>query len=328
MSRRGVVIFVALGIVWGLPYLLIKVAVREIAPALRVLVRTGGAGLLLAPLAVRAGSLRPVLARWRPLLAYTLVELVVPWYALFNAERRLSSSLSGLLVAAVPLAGAVLAVATGSDRLDLRRGAGLALGFAGVAALVGFDVGSNDLWAALSLGLVAIGYATGPWIIARHLGDLPRIEVITASLVICAVIYLVPALTELPARALSAEVVASMAALTVVCTALAFVLLFALVDEIGAMRATVITYVNPAVAVLLGVAVLGEPVGAATVVGFALIIAGSMLATRAARARGEPSDPAPGAPSCAAASLVPGGPAEGSALRSEVSAPPEPRPAG
>ncbi len=169
------ILFVALGVIWGLPYLLIKVAVREVSPALLVFVRTGGAALLLAPVAFRAGSLRLVLARWRPLIVFSFVELVVPWYVLFNAERRLSSSLSGLLVATVPLVGALLAVLTGTDRLDRRRSAGLALGFAGVVALVGFDVQRSDLGSALSLVLVAVGYAAGPWIIARYLADVPRL---------------------------------------------------------------------------------------------------------------------------------------------------------
>ncbi len=285
MSRRGLVLFAALGVVWGLPYLLIKVAVREVSPALLISIRTGGGAVLLAPFAARSGGLRRVLARWRPILAFSAAELIVPWYLLFTAERRLSSSLSGLLVAAVPLVGAVLAVTTGSERVDRRRLAGLVLGFAGVGSLVGFDVAGSDLLSALSLGVVAIGYAVGAWIIGQRLADLPRLPVITVALAICAVLYAPFAATELPSRPLSPEVLASAATLTVVCTALAFVLVFHLVEEVGAMRATVITYVNPAVAVLLGVTVLGEHVGVATGVGFGLIIGGSMLATAQARER-------------------------------------------
>lgn len=281
MSRRGVLLFVALGLIWGLPYLLIKIAVREVSPALLVFVRTGGGALILAPLAARSVSLRPLLERWRPLLAFTAVELVVPWYTLSSAERRLPSSLSGLLVATVPLAGALLALVTGSDRLDRRRVAGLVLGFVGVAALVGFGTGRGDLGPALSLVLVVLGYAAGPWTIARYLGDLPRLGVIAASFTVCAVIYAPFALSELPARPLSPEVIVSLATLVVACTALAFVLIFALVAEVGAMRATVITYVNPAVAVLLGVLVLHEHAGLWTAIGFSLIIGGSVLATGA-----------------------------------------------
>src|ERR1700678_945550 len=132
MTRRGWVLFIALGIIWGLPYLLIKVSVAQISPAFLVFVRTGGAAVLLAPLAAARGDLRKVLPYWRPLVVYTVVELAVPWFLLFRAEERLSSSLSGLLIAAVPLVGALLAWLTGSDHLDSRRLLGLAIGFAGV----------------------------------------------------------------------------------------------------------------------------------------------------------------------------------------------------
>lgn len=144
MSRRGWVLFVAMGVIWGLPYLLIRVSVREVSPAFLVFVRTAGGALLLAPFVVRRGVLAPLLAHWRPLVAYTVVELCVPWWFLFTAEKKVSSSLAGLLVAAVPIAGAVIARVTGSDRLDRRRVTGLVLGLAGVAALVGFDVGGSD----------------------------------------------------------------------------------------------------------------------------------------------------------------------------------------
>jgi len=254
-----------------------------VSPAFLVLVRTGGGALLLAPFAVRRGALAPLLARWKPLVAYTFVELVVPWWVLFNAEKKITSSLAGLLVAAVPIAGAVIARVTGTDRLDRRRAAGLLLGVLGVAALVGFDVGGGDLLDAGSMLFVVTGYALGPWLLARYLSDLPGPSVITASLALCAAVYAPVAFFQRPEHALSASVVASMAGLTVVCTALAFVLFFALISEVGPMRSTVVTYLNPAVAVLLGVIVLGEPFGLATGVGFALVLAGSVLATRPLR---------------------------------------------
>jgi drug/metabolite transporter (DMT)-like permease len=280
VSRRGWLLFVAMGIIWGLPYLMIKVAVREVSPALLVLMRTGGGALLLVPLAASRGALRPLLRRWRPLLAYTIAEMGIPWFLLFSAERRLSSSLSALIVAAVPLVGAVIGRVTGDDRLDRRRVFGLLVGLAGVGALVGFDVGRSDLLAALSLGGVAVGYAVGPWILSRYLSDLPAMGVVAGSLVVCAVLYAPFAALSLPSRPLSSDVVWSVVGLTLVCTAVAFVVFFALIAEVGPVRATIITYVNPAVAVLLGVSVLGERFGAGTAAGFVLIIAGCFLATR------------------------------------------------
>ncbi len=283
MTRRGWMYFVALGVIWGLPYLLIRISVREVNPAFLVFVRTAGGALLLSPFVVGRGTLRPVLRHWRPLLIYSCVEIAVPWFLLFSAEKRLSSSLAGLLIAAVPIAGAVLATITGTDRLDRKRVAGLLLGVLGVAALVGFDVGKSSLPAALSLGVVAIGYALGPWILSRYLSELPPVSMVASSLTICAVVYAPAAALTFPSRTLSESVIVSMVLLTVACSALAFVVFFALVNEVGPMRTTVITYVNPAVAVILGVAVLGESFGVWTALGFVAILSGSFLATRPLR---------------------------------------------
>lgn len=291
MSRRGWVLFVAQGVLWGLPYLLIRVSVREVSPAFLVFVRTAGGAALLAPFVLRRGVLAPLLAHWKALCVYTFVEIVVPWVFLFNAEKTVASSLAGLLVAAVPIAGAAIARLTGTDRIDKRRAAGLVLGLAGVGALVGFDVGRSDLLAASSFLLVVTGYALGPWVLSRHLSDVPGPTVVIASLVLAAALYAPFAILQRPERALSASVLASMAGLTVACTAVAFVTFFALIGEIGPMRAIVITYLNPAVAVLLGVLVLGEHFGPATAAGFALVISGSFLATRPLRSLGRAGVP-------------------------------------
>jgi drug/metabolite transporter (DMT)-like permease len=279
VTRRGWILFIAMGIIWGLPYLLIKVAVREISPPFLVLLRTGGAALVLIPIAAVRHELRSVAKYWMPLVLYTIAEMAIPWILLFHAEERLTSSLTGLLIAAVPLAGAVLAFLTGTDRLDRRRVLGLAVGFSGVALLVGFDVSHSDLWSAASVGGVVIGYAIGPWIVSRHLSDAPQLGIVAGSLLLCAIAYAPIAAFHLPQHPVGSSAIWSVIALTLVCTALAFVLFFALIGEVGAYRATVITYVNPAVAVLLGVTVLGEPFGLATGAGFALIIVGCFFAT-------------------------------------------------
>ena len=204
----------------------------------------------------------------------------MPWFLLSDAERRLSSSLTGLLIAAVPLIGAVITWLTrGDDRLDVRRIGGLLLGLVGVAALVGLNVSFRDLAAVAEVGLVAIGYATGPIIVSRRLPSLPSMGVVAASLVLTAVAYAPLALPQLPARLPSMQVLLAVATLGVVCTALAFLLFFALIAEAGPVRATVITYFNPAVALLLGVVVLHEPFTVGAVVGFGLILLGSLFAT-------------------------------------------------
>jgi drug/metabolite transporter (DMT)-like permease len=280
MTRRGWLLFGVMGVIWGVPYLLIKVAVADLSPASLVFLRTATGGLVLLPLALARGSILPMRARWRWVLLYTVVELAVPWLLLADAERHVSSSFAGLLVAAVPFIGALLALLTGGeDRLDARRVGGLLVGFVGVATLVGFDLSGGSLGAVAEIAVVTIGYALGPMIIARRLRDVPAVGVVTASLVLNAIGYAPAGVLQLPHHAPSVQVILAVAALGLVCTAVAFLLFFALIAEVGPVRATVITYVNPAVALALGVAVLGEAFTAATAAGFALILLGSFLAT-------------------------------------------------
>jgi drug/metabolite transporter (DMT)-like permease len=279
VSRRGWVLFISMGVIWGIPYLLIKVAVEEFSPAALVLARTVLAAALLLPIAAMNAQLRPLLPFWRPLLVYTVIEICIPWLLLSYAELRLSSSLTGLLVAAVPLVGAVLVWATGHERIEGRRVAGLLIGFAGVAALVGFDVDAGDLGSVAAIVVVAFCYALGPLILSRYLSSLPGLGVVAASLAITAVIYLPFGWSQWPSGPVSAPAWLSVIALAVVCTAIAFVVFFQLIAEVGPARAVVITYVNPAVALVLGAIVLDEAVTVSILVGFALILVGSVLAT-------------------------------------------------
>jgi drug/metabolite transporter (DMT)-like permease len=288
MSRRGWLLFVAVGIIWGVPYLLIKVAVGTLSPASLVFWRTVLAALLLLPLAATRGQFRPLLRHWVALPVFAAVEIAIPWLFLATAEQRLTSSLAGLLIAAVPMVGALLAWATGGERLGPLRQLGLLVGLAGVAALVGLDLHARDAWALVEMAIVVVGYAVGPFLLTRYLSDLPSLGVTAASLGLTALVYLPFAVLQLPAHWPAWNVTGSVVGLAVVCTAAAFLLFFALIAEVGPVRATVITYINPAVAVALGVALLGEPFTVGVGVGFALVLAGSVLATRRTRAA-EPS---------------------------------------
>ena len=275
-----------MAVIWGIPYLLIKIAVGELTPASLVFSRTLIGAALLLPVAAARGWLAPLLPYWRWVLAYTLVEVSLPWFLLADGERRLSSSLTGLMIAAVPLIGAVLQLLTrGDDRLDRRRVSGLLVGLIGVAVLLGLNVSFRDLGAVAEVGLVAVGYAAGPIIIARRLPTLPAVGVVAASLVLTALFYAPLALRQLPRAMPSAQVLMAVLILAVVCTALGFLLFFALIGEVGPVRATIITYFNPAVALLLGVTLLREPFTVGAAVGFSLILAGSVLATRRTSAR-------------------------------------------
>ena len=281
-------------LIWGIPYLLIKVAVSDVSPVTLVFLRTVIGALILVPIALARGSFGPALRHWKWIVSYTVVEVALPWFLVSDAELRLSSSLTALLIAATPFVGVMLGRLTGSDDpFGARRLFGLVVGFVGVAVLVGLNVSVRDIGAAGEIGLVAICYAAGPLIISRKLADAPPIGVVALSLVLPAIVYAPLGLSHLPAAIPPPQVLLAIGLLGVVCTAIAFLLFFALIAEVGPVRATIITYVNPAVALALGVVVLGEPLTIGAVAGFALILAGLFLATRRAKqasARPEPAD--------------------------------------
>jgi len=284
MTRRGLVLFGLMSVIWGIPYLFIRVAVAEITPATLVFARTAIAAAILLPIAVARVDLRAVLARWRWVVAFAAVEIAVPWVMLGSAEQHVSSSLAALLIAGVPLVGTAFALATRSVDRTTRAGVlGLLIGLIGVVAIVGADFEASDATALVQIAVVIVGYAIGPAILARRLGGLPSVGVMALSLGLCALVYLPIAAVQWPSVMPSANVLASIAILAVVCTACAFLVFAALIVEIGPVRATVITYVNPAVAAVLGVLVLNETFSIAMGIGFALVILGSTLATRRSR---------------------------------------------
>lgn len=296
MSRRGWLLFAAMSVIWGVPYLLIRVAVRDLTPSTLVFSRTALAALVLLPVAGGMGQLRAPLARWVPLLAFTVIEIALPWLLLGTAEQRVSSSLTALLIAAVPLVGAVIARTTGArERLGGGTAAGLLVGLAGVAAIVGLNVRGTSPAALVEIAGVAVCYAVGPAILQRWLADVPALGVIALSLALTAAAYAPVAAFSRPHEVPSAGALASVVTLALACTAVGFVLFFALIAEIGPVRATVITYINPAVAAVLGVVVLNEHFTAGMGIGFVLVLAGSMLATRsrpaAERPEAGPSSP-------------------------------------
>jgi drug/metabolite transporter (DMT)-like permease len=284
VTRRGLILFGLMSVIWGIPYLFIRVAVTEITPATLVLGRTAIATAILLPIALARVDLRPILARWRWLVAFAAIEIAIPWVALGSAEQHLSSSLTGLLIAGVPLVSASFALATGgADRLGRTGLVGMLIGLVGVAAIVGGDYATSDPTALLQILVVVVGYAVGPAILTRRLGGLPTLGVMALSLALTAVVFVPIAAVQWPAAVPSTDVLGSVLILAIVCTALAFIVFGALIDEIGPVRATVITYINPAVAAVLGVVVLRETFSITMGIGFALVIAGSVLATRPVR---------------------------------------------
>jgi len=298
MSRRAWGLFAAMGLIWGVPYLFIKIAVEQISPAEIVGLRTLIGGLVLLPLALRGGSFRSALRAWPFVLAFAVIEMAIPWLLLGRAEQHVASGFAGLMLASVPIFGNIVAFALG-DRTSFSRVRvlGLVVGVSGVAALVGLDSlsGTLDPVAVVELLLVALCYAVGPAIASRKLAHVPSLGVIALSLLFAAVLYLPVTIGSVGAGLPAPKVVASVLVLALVCTALAFVLFFRLIAEAGPVRATVITFVNPAVAVALGVVVLGEPLTWGIVLGFPLVLLGSYWATRPTRRVDDASPSSPAA---------------------------------
>lgn len=283
MSGRAWIAFAAVSVLWGMPYLFIKIAVDEgTSPAFLAWARVLLAAALLLPLAHRAGVLAPLRGRWRWLALFGVVEITIPFVLIPVGEQHVSSSLAAIIIAAAPLFVALLALRFDhEERVGGTRLVGLLIGLAGVVALVGIDVAgrSNELLGALAILVSAFCYAVGPMILKTQLGGLDPRASMGAALAIAAVL-LTPVVAVAPPTELpSAEAGASLIVLGLACTAAAFVFYGMLVVEAGPGRALVITYVAPVVAVALGVAVLGERLGAGAVAGLLLILAGSWLST-------------------------------------------------
>jgi drug/metabolite transporter (DMT)-like permease len=270
-------------VIWGIPYLMIRVAVRHVEPGTLVFFRTAVGALALLPLALTGGGFAPLLARWKPLVAFALIEMAGPWALLGYAETKLPSSVTGLLICGVPLVVILISRIIGQGmQPNAVQWFGLVFGLLGVALLVGVDFSNLDGRALLAMLFVVIGYAIGPMIMSHSLSDLPRFAVVCASLLIACAVWAPYGLLNLPSD-VPAEGILSILGLGLVCTALAFVVFFALIAAIGPGRSTVITYVNTAVAILLGVLLLNEDFTLGMAVGFPVILIGCVLAVRAPR---------------------------------------------
>lgn len=279
MSRRGLALFILLSVLWGLPYLLIKVAVAEVSVPFIVFARSAFGAAVLLPFVLRGAGFAALRAHWRPVLAFAVIEMIIPQGLIVHGEVHISSSMAGLLVAATPIIAVALArLRRDHDRPGAGRLAGLLLGLAGVATLALPELG-GDLLSVLEVLLAAACYAAGSMIAARWLTDVPAMPMTAACLAIAALAYLLPALADWPAGWPSARATGAIVTLGIACTAFAFAAFFLLIREVGAERAVVITYTAPAVAVAAGVTLLGEPLDGWILIAFTLILCGSWLAT-------------------------------------------------
>jgi drug/metabolite transporter (DMT)-like permease len=284
-------LFAVICVLWGIPYVMIKVAIAEVSVPVLILTRTAAGAAVLLPLAIRSGGLLMLRRHWPWVLTFTTLQIIGPWWLLADAELRLSSSMSALFIAAAPTISVVLAPLFGdTERPTTLRLAGLLVGLAGVVLLGVPQLGGGTAVSVGELLLVALGYATAPLIAAHQLAEMPGIVLTAGCLTITVLFYIGPAAATWPAAIPSARVLWALAGLALLCTALAFVVLFALIREVGATRAMVYAYVSPAVAVTAGVVLLGEPFTLAMVSAFAMILVGSVLATRRGRVPPVPAD--------------------------------------
>jgi drug/metabolite transporter (DMT)-like permease len=268
-----------MSIIWGIPYLMIKVAVEGVSVPVLVFTRVAVGTAVLLPMALSRQTVTIVRNHWKALLGFAFFEMIAAWWLLSDAERHLTSSMTGLLIAAAPIFAAVLDSLTGGERLGYKRVVGLAIGIAGVGVLAGPHIGGSA-WPIIEVLLVALCYAIAPLIAARYLADVPTLPMTAVCLGFAALVYATPAALTWPTEMPSTRVLLALAGLAIICTAIAFLVFFALIREVGAARALVFTYINPAVALAAGVIVLSEPLTAWNLAALALISVGCILATR------------------------------------------------
>ncbi len=283
MTRKAWILFAIISVFWGIPYLFIKIAVQEIDPIVVVCARVGIAAAVLLPVAAYRGMLRPLLAHWHSIILLSFIQITIPFLLISYGEQLISSSLTSILIASEPLLVALLALRfDSSEQVRGLRFIGLLIGIFGVIVLLGLDIsgGVRQFLGAVMVLLATAGYAAGTLLIKQpRIASLPSLGVIAVQCLISTVVLLPLSLARLPHTMPSVNVLASLLVLGLICTALAWLVLFALVAEAGASRSTVFTYVNPVISVLLGVAFLREPLTITIVSGFLLIIAGSWFST-------------------------------------------------
>ncbi|CAN2235595.1 RhaT Permeases of the drug/metabolite transporter (DMT) superfamily [actinobacterium SCGC AAA044-D11] len=283
MSRRNWFLFIFVGFLWGIPYLLIKVAVDELSPAVIVFSRVAIGSLILIPMAMRLGSLMPAIKAWRYVIPYAIGEMVGPWFLITAAEEKMSSGLAGLLVATVPIWATLIASMHGDKTVwQSKRLIGIFVGFIGIVLVVGIESfsGRQSIVAIFMILVAAIGYA---WAVTMVTTKIPHIEPISinaVAMVFTMIVYLPFFILHAPEKTPSIEALGSVIILGIFPTALAFILFFQLIKDIGTARGSLVTYLNTAFAVLLGVIILREPFTLGIAIGLPLVLIGSYFASR------------------------------------------------
>lgn len=288
MSRKGLWLFIATGIGWGIPYIFIKIAVKDFTPEAIVFARTTIAALVLIPIAIKRNAILPALKKYWVVFVFACLEMAGPWWLINSAEHgHVSSGLAGLMISTTPFFAMALGYFYMGDRSAAhpKNMLGLVFGFIGIALLVGIDAFSSNLdvlWV-LACIAAALGYAVAPAVATKNASDVPTVGILALAMATTSLLYAVPAVLnpfEPGVTSPRMESWVSLLILGVVCSALTFVLFFELMKEISYSRSSLITYLNTAVAILAGVIFAGEAFTLGMALGLPLVAVGSYLASR------------------------------------------------
>jgi drug/metabolite transporter (DMT)-like permease len=284
MTKRGMLLFSANSIIWGIPFWLTKILLTEFNASTIVFLRAGIAAALLVPITWRSGALQQALSQWRWVLVFALAQIAIPWWLTGNAQRHLDSSFTGLLMTAIPVIGLFYAfVFRESSAFSLRGTLGLMIGIFGVTILIGLDAfgGHLNFFSVFLVLIATFGFAYAPRVVAHHLHGVPSLGAVALTVLITSVIWVIPGVASWPKRTLSLHILFAVLLLGVVCTALAFWIFFEIIKEIGPTKTTYLAFTNPMVAVLVGVVVAKEPLTIGIICGFPLIVVGTYMAISA-----------------------------------------------
>ncbi len=276
-------LFLFVGMLWGIPYLLIRVAVTQVAPPVIVFSRVIIGAFILLPLALKNKIFTELSGKWKYVFGYAVGEMVIPWILISQAEKNLPSGLAGLLVATVPIFSSIFASIDGDKSVwHHKRLFGMIIGFIGMALVIGIESfkGNISLLSVSEIIIGAIGYAWATALVTKHMPKVDGISINAAALFITALVYLPLFIWKFPVHSLRLTVISSLIALGIFPTAAAFVLYFILMREVGPARGSLVTYLNTSFAVILGIIFLKEKLTLGIIIGLPLVLIGSYLAGR------------------------------------------------